>query len=178
MTNLEQEYNQRDILSKYALTKIGAIWEVLDANKGKKLFKKNGYKTKAFEALLEPLKLNEHSRPYTRGDKTYTMQSIGVKSGYSSLEVDFRCIIRTKGEHSNTYYDIKLHMGSFGYEGHSYDYTHLIQRKSLEEIEAGLESYTSHSLEDLELQLERLRQLEAQVKSVKDDMPYWSYQYV
>jgi len=175
MKQLTREYNKRDILSKWALTRIGDIYEVLEAFKGKKMFRVDGSRTKAFDEALAPLMLNQITKNVKRGDANYRMQNISIRTSYSSLEIQFRCIINYDNNAGCEYFDIPISVCSFKNLGFNYDYNDILNFRDLHQLEQALEGYITEPLESIIAKKTQLEALEQQVKEQKDKMPYWSY---
>ncbi len=176
MTHVEKEYYSRLLLSRYALTKIDAIYEAVEAFRPAKMFKVDGTKTKAFSAVIEPLLPYQINKVIIKDDMKMTVQSIRLNTSYSSLELWFRACVSYEGQSSTDYFDIKLNLCSFDNVGMGYDYNSISRVRTLEELTETLENYTNAS--DLEFIKEGLRQREAlleQVKKLEDTLPYYSY---
>lgn len=176
MDRVEKEYYSRLLLSRYALTKIDAIYEAIEAFKPAKMFKVDGSKTKAFSKVIEPLLPYQINKVITKDDMRMTVQSIRLNPSYSSLELWFRACVSYEGQSSTDYFDIKLNLCTFESMGMGYDYNSISRVRPLEELIETLSNYTNAS--DLAFIKEGLRQREAlleQLKAVENTLPYYSY---
>ncbi len=176
MTQTDRTYYERKTLAKHLAEKLPAIYQVLETFKGKNMFKVDGYKTAKFETALQPLNLREKSLYSIDPMTTIFIQSIGIDTNSSTLELKIRATTETRGTHGVNYHDISLHLGRFKTdEIINPIYNKPIEIKELEELTEALKSYKDISLTDIHaLQAERNKLLD-QVKKLEDKMPYYSY---
>lgn len=176
----DREYYERNALSTY-LTEgnsplIDRIHRTLTAFKGK-MFKVDGYHTKAFEKALEPLNLRSPIDPNNHfiGGLTVKIFSIQIRTSYSSLELNIRCMSNVDGEHGTQYNDITLNLARFEAVGMGYDYSTHSELRSLFSLRESLNSYNPIDLDTIHARQTEHAELKRQLKELENTMPYYSY---
>ena len=177
---IKREYDKRDLLSRYWLTQLDPIMDIIEGFQGKKMFKVDGGKTKAFTDALAPINTRPTKRLETDNIIMH-IHSIGIQAGYSGLEVKIQATTKyTDRDQSNGYFDIQMRLGQFKpLSIGQYDKNDLDLRDR-EDLRHTLEAYPQGNRGDNTLQNmlnkhDKLEELNRQIEVLKGTMPYYTY---